>query len=164
MFLHACIQIHCMCVWCPRRPEEEGIRSLQTAVAYGWELPSRCWEPKPILKQEQHMLLTAEPSLSSTKMSNCEGTHRFPHLSVGYHKRDGTLGRDARTLWHFSEDGGSCPSEVMLLGLLGSTQVAAGCLWNCNQKGKVISLRNTDACARGTASMVKTALTASSYL
>jgi hypothetical protein len=58
--MHVCVPS--VCAWCYQKTEE-GIRSTETEVTDAYEPP--CWYQEPNLGplQEEHALLTTEPSL-----------------------------------------------------------------------------------------------------
>jgi hypothetical protein len=62
MYVNVLLTYH-LHVWCPWRPEE-GIGSLRTGVMDGCESLCGFQESNPGPLQEQHVLLTTEPSLA----------------------------------------------------------------------------------------------------
>lgn len=60
--LTACVSVHHICAWCPRR-QEEAADSPRTGVVDDCGLSCGCWDLSPALLEEQPELLTTDSPL-----------------------------------------------------------------------------------------------------
>ena len=91
--LRACGHVYHVCAWCLRR-SEDGIRSPGTGVKSGCESPCGCWVLKLGPLQEQHVLLSTEPSLQP------QGGHLFIPTEQWYRDKYANIAAESVVTYH----------------------------------------------------------------